>query len=145
MAAILSRPDVLINTIIIYLNFISCLHTQNLTHCDSMMPYGVKVPVNIGQGNGLLPDATKPLPELMLTSHQWDNKTVNQITGCWENFLLNVICCFENFQNLQAWQVKTWIHQALVLVILELYECFCWNTSVVNSSESERCGNIFLK
>ena len=27
--------------------------------------------VNIGSGNGLLPDGTKPLPEAMLTSHQW--------------------------------------------------------------------------
>ena len=27
--------------------------------------------VNIGSGNGLLPKGTKPLPELMLTKHQW--------------------------------------------------------------------------
>ena len=27
--------------------------------------------VNIGSGNGLLPDGTKPLPEPMLTDHQW--------------------------------------------------------------------------
>ena len=27
--------------------------------------------VNIGSGNGLLPDSTKPLPEPMLTYHQW--------------------------------------------------------------------------
>ena len=27
--------------------------------------------VNIGLGNGLLPDGTKPLPEPMLTDHQW--------------------------------------------------------------------------
>ena len=26
--------------------------------------------VNIGSGNGLLPDGTKPLPEPMLTDHQ---------------------------------------------------------------------------
>ena len=26
--------------------------------------------VNIGSGNGLLPDGTKPLPEPMLTNHQ---------------------------------------------------------------------------
>ena len=29
--------------------------------------------VNIGSGNGLLPDGTKPLPEPMLTYHQWGN------------------------------------------------------------------------
>ena len=28
--------------------------------------------VNIGSGNGLLPDSTKPLPEPVLTCHQWD-------------------------------------------------------------------------
>ena len=27
--------------------------------------------VNTGSGNGLLPDGTKPLPEPMLTDHQW--------------------------------------------------------------------------
>ena len=29
------------------------------------------VRVNIGSGNGLLPDGTKPLPEPMLIDHQW--------------------------------------------------------------------------
>ena len=27
--------------------------------------------VDIGSGNGLLTDGTKPLPEQMLTDHQW--------------------------------------------------------------------------
>ena len=31
--------------------------------------------VNIGLGNGLLPDGTKPLPEPMLAYHQWGPKT----------------------------------------------------------------------
>ena len=31
--------------------------------------------VNIGSGNGLLPDGTKPLPEPMLTDHQWSPVT----------------------------------------------------------------------
>ena len=31
--------------------------------------------VNIGSGNGLLPDGTKPLPEPMLTDHQWSPGT----------------------------------------------------------------------
>ena len=37
-----------------------------LTHCDLMTPYG-DMWVNIGSGNGLLPDGNKPLPEPMLT------------------------------------------------------------------------------
>ena len=31
--------------------------------------------VNIGSGNGLLPDGTKPLPEPMLTDRQWSPGT----------------------------------------------------------------------
>ena len=31
-----------------------------------------KIWVNIGSGNGLLPDGTKPLPEPVLTCHLWD-------------------------------------------------------------------------
>ena len=32
-----------------------------------------RICVNIGSGNGLLPDGTKPLPEPNLSSHQWDS------------------------------------------------------------------------
>ena len=38
-----------------------------LTHCCLVTPYGAKIWVNIGSGNGLLPDGTKPLPEPILT------------------------------------------------------------------------------
>ena len=31
----------------------------------------LEILVNIGSGNGLLPDGTKPLPEPMLTNDQW--------------------------------------------------------------------------
>ena len=41
-----------------------------LTHCGLVTPYGDRDLVNIGSGNGLLPDGTKPLPEPMLTYHQ---------------------------------------------------------------------------
>ena len=34
--------------------------------------------VNIGSGNGLLPDGTKPLPEPMLTYHRWGPLALNQ-------------------------------------------------------------------
>ena len=37
--------------------------------------------VNIGSGNGLLPDGTKPLPEPMLTDHQWTGDAVAQISA----------------------------------------------------------------
>ena len=43
--------------------------------------------VNIGSGNGLLPDGTKPLPELILTDHQWS--TVTFILGQFHNGCFN--------------------------------------------------------
>ena len=33
--------------------------------------------VNIGSGNGLLPDGTKPLPEPMLNDHQWSPSDIH--------------------------------------------------------------------
>ena len=44
---------------------------NHLTNWGLVMPYGDMVWVNIGPGNGLLPDGTNPLPEPMLTCHQW--------------------------------------------------------------------------
>ena len=46
---------------------------RDLTDWDLMTPYGdmaTRIWVNIGSGNGKLPDGTKPLPEPMLTYHQ---------------------------------------------------------------------------
>ena len=34
--------------------------------------------VNIGSGNGLLPDGTKPLPEPVLTNHSWGLVAIHQ-------------------------------------------------------------------
>ena len=44
-----------------------------LTYCGLVMPYSDRDLVNIGSGNGLLPDGTKPLPEPILTDHQWSS------------------------------------------------------------------------
>ena len=41
-----------------------------LTHSGLVAPYGIIELVNIGAGNGLLPDGTKPLPEPILTNHE---------------------------------------------------------------------------
>ena len=46
-----------------------------------------KIWVNISSGNGLLPDGTKPLPEPMLTDHQWSPVTF--ILGLFHNRCLN--------------------------------------------------------
>ena len=42
-----------------------------ITHWPSYAIGQPKFCVNIGSGNGLLPDGTKPLPQPMLTDHQW--------------------------------------------------------------------------
>ena len=42
---------------------------RELTHCGLGTPYRDIEMVNIGSGNGLLPDGTKPLPEPVSTSH----------------------------------------------------------------------------
>ena len=46
---------------------------SNLTHWGLVTTYGIGdlALVNIGSGNDLVPDGTKPLPEPMLTDHQW--------------------------------------------------------------------------
>ena len=36
-----------------------------------------EISVNIGSGNGLFPDCTKPLPEPMLTDHQWSPSDIH--------------------------------------------------------------------
>ena len=38
--------------------------------CGIVTPYRDEIWVNIGSGNGLLPDGTKPLLEPVLTYHQ---------------------------------------------------------------------------
>ena len=52
---------------------------KSLTHCVLAMPCSNIDLGNIGLGNGLLPDTTKPLPELMLTYHQWDPATIDNV------------------------------------------------------------------
>ena len=50
--------------------------------------------VNIGLGNGLLPDGTKPLAEPVLINHQW-----KRVTFTWGQFHRNDICLWYDFEN----------------------------------------------
>ena len=62
-----------------------------------MTPYGN---INLGQhcsGNGLLPDGTKPLPEPMLTNHQWSLVAFN-----WGHFHGK---CLRNLSLIPVWKV----------------------------------------
>ena len=56
--------------------------------------------VNIGSGNGLLPDGTKPLPEPMLTDHQWSPVTF--IPGQFHKRCLN----HQSFKS--VWKLHIW-------------------------------------
>ena len=59
-----------------------------------------KIWVNIGSGNGLLPDGTKPLPEPMLTDHKWSQVTF--ILGLFHMRCLNhqsLKSVFENYMS----------------------------------------------
>ena len=53
---------------------IQCLDIKegavSFTYCGLVMPYGIKIRIDNGSGNGLLPDGTKPLLEPVLTYHQ---------------------------------------------------------------------------
>ena len=66
--------------------------TARLTHHDTICPQirhskvnsswhdmSIKICVNIGLGNGLVPDSTKPLPAPKLPYHQWVS-----VAGTWE-------------------------------------------------------------
>ena len=50
---------------------------KDLTHWSLGMPYGDRDLGQLGSGNGLLPDGTKPLPEPMLTYYQQGPMTFN--------------------------------------------------------------------
>ena len=64
-----------------------CSGLNVLTHCGLVTHMGTEIWVNIGSGNGLLPDGTKPLPEPMLTDHQWSPVTF--ISGQFHKRCLN--------------------------------------------------------
>ena len=52
-----------------YWHICASVGLSELTHCGLVTPWGDKDLVNIGSGNGLLSDGTKPLLEPNLTSH----------------------------------------------------------------------------
>ena len=56
-----------------------------LSHCGLVMSYGVNITLDIA--NGLLPHGTKPLPEPMLTNHQWG---LVAVTISWEMFKIYI-------------------------------------------------------
>ena len=66
------------STVITQIFFVTCDKAMKLTHWGLVTPYGDIDLVNIGSGNGLLPDGTKPLPESMLTYHKYGLVAITQ-------------------------------------------------------------------
>ena len=66
-----------------------------VTYSGLVTPYGDRDLVYIGSGNGLLPGGTKPLPEPMLTGHQWSPLTFISLRTISQEMpqpLINKIC-----------------------------------------------------
>ena len=53
-----------------------------------------KIWVNIGTGNGLLPDSTTSLPELVLIDHQWSPFTFDWHINSWVFFIFQNVILF---------------------------------------------------
>ena len=76
----------------------------SLTHCSLVTPYGL---VNIGPGNGLLPDVTKPLPKPMLTWSMSDNgihmRTISQRVPTFQNLMFLELLSHPPMNQLTHW------------------------------------------
>ena len=67
-------------------------------HCgDAIWRHRTKIWVDIGSGNGLLPDGTKPLPEPMLTYHMY-----GPMTFIWGQIYLS------HWPLKSAWKLLIW-------------------------------------
>ena len=81
-------------TVVPYQEYIT-LHP--LTYCDLVIQSSditSWILVNIGLGNGLFPDGTKPLPEPILIYHQWEC-----VAFTWGQFHRNDIYLWYDFEN----------------------------------------------
>ena len=69
--------------------------------------------VNIGSGNGLLPDGTKPLHEPMLTDQQWSPVTfiLRQFHNRWITKICSKILCLKFHSNFPGTNELTIEHQ----------------------------------
>ena len=71
---------------------------------------------NIGLGNGMLPDGTKPLPEPMLTNYQWGHVVLA------DEF--EYLACFSGdvWHKMQMHILGMWLFQR----IIEAFQNFWW-------------------
>ena len=86
--------------------------------------------VNIGSGNGLMPDNTKPLPEPMLTDHQWSSVTF--IIGQFHKRCLNYqsLKCLKFHSNFPGSnELKAFTNNAAAMLTWCLLSWVTWRLS----------------
>ena len=76
-----------------------------LTHCGPVTPYATEIWVNIGSGNGLVPDGTRTLPKPMLTNHHWCFVTLT-----WGQFHMKKIQDVYSWYELENYWFKSQLH-----------------------------------
>ena len=98
-------PETMFTSVnIILLKLFSHLSGANeLPHCGLVTPFGALIWFNNASGNGLLPDGTKPLPEPMLTNHQW-----GPVRSCDNHMRHHKRYLSHQLLNL-AWKLLIWI------------------------------------
>ena len=89
----------------------------------------IEIWVNIGSGNGLVPDGTKPLPEPMLTSHRWTS-----VAFIWEGFFSecpSYLLCVTSLNILILfWKLMPHLTGANELILSS-----CWNLQRVSITQ----------
>ena len=75
-----------------YLNQVFGILKVQLTHCDLILPHSNRryTWVNTDSSNGMLPSGTKPLPEPILTEHQWGSVAFSWEAISYELFKIEI-------------------------------------------------------
>ena len=64
--------------------------------------------VNVGSGNGLMPDGTKPLPQPMLTSHWWARGSVILTSEQFHTESAQDAILFKEFES-YSFEITYWV------------------------------------
>ena len=121
-----------------------------LTYCGLMTLYGTEIWVNIGSGNGLLPDGTKPLPEPMLTYHQRGSVALS-----WEQFhrkcsryqFVKLVWNY-NFKIISTFPRGQWVKYCNSLQSISncmFFSLRCWGHKKANNLQGTFSNALFWK
>ena len=108
----------------------------SLTQCNSIRHMTKLIWVNIGSGNGLLPDGTKPLPEPMLTHRWW-----RSVASPWEQFQwicpryqINKTSFYLHFNVYNKYPRGQWV----IEIIYSL-----WSFCMIRTNDTHMTGSIW--